>query len=213
VINILFGLIVLIIAWCLIREGLWGAVLLFFEVIVAGLLAMNFFEPLAALMQDNLAFMAGYEDGVALLVVFGLTVFIFREADGMFWPNMVRFPGIVHRAGAVVFGVLTGLAVSGFLLCAFQTLPVPSDFMGYDSERKMVAGVGLDRYWLAFSQRMSQKALGRSEDRAFDPEAAFIDMYKIRRSTGVKSTTASTEEGGEGQPAAPGAAPSGGPTF
>ena len=213
-INVVFGLIILIVAWSLIREGLWGATLIFFEVIVAGLIALNFFEPLAGLVQDNLAFLAGYEDGLVLLLLFGLALFILHEADGALWPNMVRFPGLVHRGGAVVFGVLTGLAVSGFLLCAFQTFPVQTDFLGYDSEQQMVMGMGLDRYWLAFGNRMSRKTMGRGADHVFDPQASFIDMYKIRRAAGVTSTGEEGEgEGAGGSDAPGGQAPPGGGTF
>ena len=188
-----FGLIVFAVAWSLIREGLWGAAIIFFEILIAGLVAMNFFEPLAELLNEYVPFLAGYEDGLTLLVLFGLTLFVLREADGALWPNMVRFPGVVHRAGAAVFGVLSGLAITGFLLCAFQTFPLPAGFMGYDNEKKMVVGLGLDRYWLRFTQQMSQKAFSRGKEHVFDPDAAYIDMYQIRRTIGVAS---SKEEGG-----------------
>lgn len=186
-ITVVFGVIILGTAWSLIREGIWGATLVFLEILIAGLVAMNFFEPLAGLMEDYLAFMAGYEDGVALLLVFGLVLFIFREADGALWPNMVRFPGLLHRAGGAAFGVLSGLALAAFLLCAFQAFPLPTSFMGYNSEEKMVLGLGLDRHWLAFTQRMSRKALRQGDGNTFDPDARFIDMYKLRRALGVKA--------------------------
>ena len=39
--------------YALTSEGLWGAALMFFNVLFAGLIAFNFYEPLAELLVAN----------------------------------------------------------------------------------------------------------------------------------------------------------------
>ena len=103
--------------------------------------------------------------------------------------------------------MLSGLAVAGFLLCAIQTLPLQREFLGYKNEEKMVMGVGLDRYWLYFTQQMSKKAFTRGEDHVFDPEAAYIDMYTLRRAIGAAKAGQEESPAPEGAPPAPGGPP------
>ena len=39
--------------YALMSEGLWGAALMFFNVLFAALISFNFYEPLAQLIVDN----------------------------------------------------------------------------------------------------------------------------------------------------------------
>ena len=39
--------------YALTSEGLWGAALMFFNVLFAGIIAFNFYEPLAALLVEQ----------------------------------------------------------------------------------------------------------------------------------------------------------------
>lgn len=51
-----------VVVWCVSSEGIWGAAQTFLCVLLAGLLAMNFFEPLANLLDGTLGGMKSYSD-------------------------------------------------------------------------------------------------------------------------------------------------------
>jgi colicin V production protein len=176
--------IVAICGWSLVREGLWGASLIFMDCLFAGLLAMNFFEPLAGLIE-NIGFLKSYADLISLCLLFAVFVTIFREIEIRLCPELVRFPNSVHRAGGVVFGLATGWLLAGFILCAVQTVPFyPSLGLGYSIERKSMFGAGVDRQWLAFVHRTSKHTFESDPALVFDEDASYIDRYHVVRNIG-----------------------------
>ena len=52
--------------YALASEGLWGAALMFFNILFAGLIALNFYEPLAAIIAENVEFLSGFADTLVL---------------------------------------------------------------------------------------------------------------------------------------------------
>jgi len=54
-VDILLAAVLGIVTWCVAAEGAWGAAAIFLAVLFSGLLAMNFFEPLADFLQANMA--------------------------------------------------------------------------------------------------------------------------------------------------------------
>src|SRR5262245_51789923 len=64
--------VIAIVAYARVREGLLTAITHLVNVLLAGLLAFNFFEPIAAELQKAFkgSFLDGYEDALALFAVF-----------------------------------------------------------------------------------------------------------------------------------------------
>jgi len=96
------GIIVLLVAgmtYALASEGLWGAALMTFNVLFAGLISLNFYEPLAALIAENVGFLSGFADTLSLLLLFAIGLIGMRIGTEMLAPAMVRFPGPVYFAG------------------------------------------------------------------------------------------------------------------
>src|SRR6202040_4123473 len=100
----------------------------------AGLVAFNFFEPLAELLEGGLAStpLHGYEDAFCLLILFCITLGALRTVTNILANAQISLPQALQRGGGVVFGMLTGYLVMGFLLCAFQTMPWHENFMYFD---------------------------------------------------------------------------------
>src|SRR5437879_3785605 len=94
--SIVLDLIVLALiagmTYALMSEGLWGAALMFFNALFAALIAFNFYEPLAKLLAENVSFLKGFADALCLLVLFTVSLFLFRLATETLAPAMVRFP-------------------------------------------------------------------------------------------------------------------------
>jgi hypothetical protein len=164
--------VMLVVGYAYSVEGLFTAALMCVNVFIAGLVAFNFWEPLAAALEGPLAdtFLAGYEDMLVLVALFGVTLGLLRTVTNAAVNMQIRFPPIVQQLGGLVFGVLTGYLVAGFFLCAIQTLPWHEDFMGFDarcqpgSAGSMRQYLPPDRVWLALMSRAGAYALNRGEE-------------------------------------------------
>src|SRR5437879_5673018 len=126
----------LLVAYAYSREGLFTACTMAINVLLAGLIAFNFWEPLAALLDPMLAgsLLQGYEDAFCLMVLFSVSLGLLRTITNNLASSRVHFEGWVQTAGGTVFGLLTGYLVSGFLLCMLQTLPWHENFMFFEAK-------------------------------------------------------------------------------
>ena len=64
---------------------------MFFNVVFGGLIAFNFYEPLARLI-DSTGIPWGFSDTLSLLSIFCLAVMLLRMTTETLAPAMVRFP-------------------------------------------------------------------------------------------------------------------------
>lgn len=208
----LYALVVLLIVGCaamMMNEGLHSAAIIFVCTVLGGLVAFNYFEPVAGLLERNAPFLDGYGDIIALTVLFAISVTVFRLVTEQLAPTMAEFPDLVHRGGGLVLGAWMGWVVSGIFVCALQTLPLHQGFMGY-KYRDLEGGNAwnADRYWLAFVQRVSEKTFDHDAAKAtFDPQSTFPIRYQLYRrvndegktqltSTAEASRAAGGERGG-----------------
>jgi hypothetical protein len=165
--GVILALIVVAVAWCVAGEGAWGAGLTFLCVLFAGLLAMNFFEFVAGLLDGMGSTVQDYSDVAALVGLFTLFTFLGRLATDNISPTEIEFDARVHNAARWLFGAATGYATMAILLTALHTAPLPRNFIGFSPERaNLFDSLAPDRQWLGFTQHVSEKVL-RSK-RVFD---------------------------------------------
>jgi hypothetical protein len=185
--GLLTVLVMAILAYAFWREGPLTAFAMCCNVLVAGLLAFNLFEPIADLLEPAFAdnFMAGTEDGLALMLVFWPALMLFRWMTNSLASTHMEYPAVLYRGGAVFFGLVAGYLVSGFLLCAFQTLPFQQDFLGFtpyvrgesSGARRVLPP---DLVWLAMMQRLSRGPLstgGEDGPTVFDKNGNYELRY------------------------------------
>ena len=123
-IDLVFSFLILLMTYALAGEGLWGAALMLFNVLFSGLIAFNFYEPLAGLI-DSVGLGWGFSDTLSLLSLFCISLVFFRVTTESLAPvhgplpdahlprrqvalrpgHVARYhvnldPGISHRAGA-----------------------------------------------------------------------------------------------------------------
>ncbi len=169
-------LIMLIVAYAYFREGLFTAALMCLNVFLAGLVTFNFYEPVADLLDALLAgtFLSGYEDLFVLTALFAGILAALRAVTNNMSPSQTEFPGYVQQLGGGLFGLATGYLVSGFLVCALQTLPWHENFMNFqprdETEPPMRTFLPPDRVWLALMRHAGAHAFSWSEDKD-KPEA------------------------------------------
>ncbi|SIN83490.1 hypothetical protein SAMN05444166_1181 [Singulisphaera sp. GP187] len=227
VVNLVIVALIAGLTWALTSEGLWGAVLMFFNVLFGGIIAFNFYEPLAKLL-DGTGIGWGFSDTLCLLALFIIVTFLLRLITESMAPAMVRFPSIVYQLGRLVFGFAGAVVTVAILLVALETAPVHKKILGViDYKTQPPFGMGLDRKWLAFFQYTTGLVFAEhvpgsrdpfreyGDSKVFDPKAEWLLNHQEARPYGTESILedAAGAGGGAAAPAAgaPGAAAPGAP--
>jgi uncharacterized membrane protein required for colicin V production len=163
-----FALLVIIalVTWNVAAEGAWGAAAILLSVIFAGLLAMNFFEPLANLLESFLGSDWSMRlDFISMMLLFVLVVFLLRLMSEKIVPGFIAVHSRLYDVCRFGFALLTGYVTIAFLLAAMHTAPLPREFLGFTPERKNLFGLTApDREWLGFVQYVSEHSMQSSEE-------------------------------------------------
>lgn len=176
-IGLLSVLVILAVGYAYLREGIFTAFVMCCNTLLAGLVAFNFWEPLADMLDPILTgtFLAGYEDAFCLVFLFSLTLGLLRLACNSLAPTEMVYPALIHRSGGFVFGLLTGYLATGFLVCVLQTLPWHENFMYFDGNYDPTApGAAArrilppDRVWLALMHRAGVYPFSYQLDPTYD---------------------------------------------
>jgi hypothetical protein len=223
VIDLIIGFLILLMTYALAGEGLWGAALMFFNVLFGGLIAFNFYEPLAQLI-DSTGIGWGFSDTLSLLGLFCVAVLLLRMTTESLAPAMVRFPTPIYHAGRWFFALATSLVAFSILLLSLHVAPVHKKIFGViDYKYKPPFGLGLDHQWLGFFQYttgaiFAQYGSGTIDPfseygasgstmtpvRVFDPRATWLLIHQEARPYGEASIlgeeagTGGGETGGDG---------------
>ena len=164
-IDFLLIVIIGVVTWCVASEGAGGAAIILLSVLFAGLLAMNFFEPLAVFLERNVSAgtMRYRWDYIALMGLFAGFVGLLRFITSQISPKYIHVHPYLYEAGRWGCGLLTGYITMAFLLAALHTAPMPREFIGFKPERKNLFGiVAPDRQWLGFTQYVTEKVFAKS---------------------------------------------------
>ena len=106
---------------------------------------------------------------------------VFRMLTDQLSHVKVRFLKLADRIGSGVLSLWIGWVMVMFTMTTLHTAPLAKNFMfeGFQSEERMFFGLGPDRDWLAFTQRMSKGAFSGAT--VFDPDSEFMPKYERRR--------------------------------
>jgi hypothetical protein len=167
--SVIIVALTLLLAYALTSEGLWGAALMFFNVLFGGMIAFNFYEPLAA-MLDRTGINWGFSDTLCMLGLFCVSVLLLRMTTETVAPAMVKFPTAVYHAGRLIFGLAGAVVTMAIVLLAFHAAPVHQKVFGvvkYDT--KPPFGMGFDHQWLGFFQYETGAVFARFGAGRLDP--------------------------------------------
>jgi hypothetical protein len=208
IVDVVMVLGILGITYALISEGLWGAALMFFNVLFSTLIAFNFYEPLATLLSGWEA-ASGYADTFCLLAVFIVSLVLLRVVTESLAPAMVRFPAPVYHLGRVAFGLAGAVLTMAFIMVAFHTAPVHKKIFGaVDYKYGPPFKQALDLNWLGFFQFTSGQVFADYDEgyndptgeyghaKVFDPEGRWLIDHQNARPYGKEFVP--EQEGGAG---------------
>jgi hypothetical protein len=209
VIDLIICALILLMTYVISSEGLWGAALVFFNVLFAGIIALNFYEPLAKLLAESAKFMAGYADMLCLSLLFIVALVLLRLTTETLAPAMVRFPTPIYHAGRFLFAIAASMITIGFLIVIAETGPLNKKAFGtIDYNAKPPFHLGLDHQWLGFFQYTTGQVFAEhtgktdpyrtyGDAKVFDPRATWLLNHQEARPYGTESYLGS-EGGGEG---------------
>jgi len=223
-IDILLLIILAAVTYTVAGEGAWGAAMTCISVILAGLLAMNFFEPICNSLMGTDYWWQARLDLVVLVGLFAAAVGGLRAGADYLSPTYIGVHRMVHEGARWGCGLLTGYITMAFLLTALHTAALDREFLGFKAERANFFGLSPDRQWLGFTQWTTERVFCKSPARIFDgpvivlgePGAvpnnvwpSFPIRYATRRERGAGTPVATRPSAA--QPVAPPKA--GGPAF
>jgi hypothetical protein len=197
--NLVLLLIFLMCVAALWFQGLWSNVVTLINLLLAMMLAFNYFEPVAKQLDGLEPSFTYLWDFIALWGLFALSFGLLRLVTDMLSRTRVAFDFWVETVGRSITAVWIAWLFIGFICATMHTAPLGPHPLGFQNTPKSgnFLGMAPDRYWLGFMQSRSRGALSRGEsDRAklspleqdknaqvriFDPESRFILKYYQRR--------------------------------
>jgi hypothetical protein len=221
--DAIIAFLVLGLTYALTSEGLWGAALMFFNVLFGAMIALNFYEPLARLI-DSTGIGWGFSETLCMLLLFSASVMLLRMTAETLAPAQVRFPTPIYHIGRFVFG-LGGAAITlAIIILAFHCAPVHKKiFSAIDYNTSPPFGLGLDHQLLGLFQKetggpFAHYGAGQRDPfgeyggggrlKLFDPKGEWLINHQNSRPYGTETVPASGESGsGEGGKPAGGGAP------
>ncbi len=181
VLAVLTVVLMLAVAYAQLREGILTSFVMFINVLIASVVACNFFEPCADAMADMTtgSFMQGVEDFVILVALFALTLAGLRWLTNNLATTEIEYNATLLRGGAIFFGLVTGYVLSGFFVVALQTLPLHENFMGFEAEITTDPSYAyLHRTGAAAGKTAGQKSTGEGLRRFLPPDRIWLAMMQ-----------------------------------
>jgi uncharacterized membrane protein required for colicin V production len=165
--NLFFLLILAACIGLLYTEGMWSNAIRLVNVVTAALLATNFWEPVAAWLDNWQPSYTYFWDFLALWGLFAALMGVLRLATDLTSLVKVRFLRLADRIGSAVFAVLIGWVMICFTAMTLHTAPLAREPFGgsFQPEARMFLGLAPDRQWLAFAQRASLGQFCREQSR------------------------------------------------
>jgi uncharacterized membrane protein required for colicin V production len=163
-------LIMLTVASAGFREGVFTELTMLVNVILAGLLAFNFFEPLSQWAEPALqgTLLDGVQDFFFLVLVFALSLGILRLITNNLAFYQIDMNPLVRQLGGGIVGLVIGYLASGFLISAMETLPLHHHFLGFQPRSVTESGfrrfMPPDRVWLALMRHAGAYPFAKHPD-------------------------------------------------
>lgn len=165
----------------LVREGLWRALVMFFNVLMAATLATAWHAPLAGLLEGYLPSYTYLLDFLSIWGIFCASLALIREATDRLAPTTIEFPKLVERIGVGIPAFLAGWIMMAFTAATLHTAPVPRNDVQPTPEARMFMGLAPDRKWLSWVRGSSAWGPFSRSAARFDEKADFILRHADRR--------------------------------
>ncbi len=194
VFPLLLFLLFLATALCLLTEGMWSNAIRFINVVFAALLATNFWEPTAKLLESASKDGSYWWDFVSLWVLFSLFVTILQTVTNRISRVKVRFLAIANKVGGIVLACMVAVVLVCFANFTMHTAPLAEKACqgGFPSQSSMSP----DRQWVRFVTLVSGGSLAHFGSTNQFNGPRFNNAYAARRKALEQQVSASKGFGG-----------------
>lgn len=179
-------------------QGLWANAINVVAILLSGLIALNFFEPAATLVESFVPGLTYVFDFLMLWALFALAFGALRGLAEQLDKNWVPFPLPVEMAGRSILALWCGWLMMSFTAFTLQIAPLGAEnpLGAWESPTDPTFfGMNPERQWAAFAHSRSRGALARgkfsdapthpddqeADVEAFDPVGNLIYKYHTRR--------------------------------
>jgi len=165
-------------------QGFWNAVVTLVNLILAMLIATNFYEPICTKLEGMSGDLKSYTyllDFVVLWLLFGISYGILRAITDSLSKKAVDFDLPVELAGRSIFALICGWVMVCFVAFTLQMAPLNTENpLGAwpTPTAKTFGPFSPDRMWLGFVYSRSRQALSGNK---FDDNGDFLVKYHDRR--------------------------------
>lgn len=192
--TLIFIIIFILIAVCCWFSGLWSNILTLINLLMAGLIATNFFEPVTDKLETYAGQFTYILDFPVIWALFVIAFIALRLTTECLSRVRVRFNVWVEMAGRSILSLWVAAVFVSFAMFTLHVSPLPADVIQASPQSSTLIGMSPDYGWLAFAQSRSRGALSRGhfsgdlhpDDanknvQAFDPLGDFPYKYHDRR--------------------------------
>jgi len=177
------------------NEGLWNNAVTLINMTLAGLVATNYFEPLAAWVDGQLPTYTYLWDFLMFWALFAAVFGGMRTVTDLLSKKRVEFKMPVEHTGRVLLAIWVGWLMVCLVCFSIHLAPLPPNPMNAFKTPTSSTFMFLtpDRQWAGFAQQVSRGSLRRSDKmakspydadqgkRVFDPKAELFIKYHARR--------------------------------
>jgi hypothetical protein len=173
----------------MVREGLWNNTITFINILVSGLVAFSFYQPLSIYLDEMLEGEFTYAlDFVTIWGLFVITMLVGRLLTGLASDTRLRFKNPIDPVGGPLVALLASWTLAAFVMATLHTSPMPKDAFGggllrsNDDVASASALMSPDLGWLRFVERVTKAdALGHSGGAGAFSASAFVQIYADHR--------------------------------
>jgi hypothetical protein len=164
-------------------EGMWSNAIRLINAVTAGLLATNYWEPLARTAEkcvgESFTF---FWDFLCFWGLFAVTTVVLQLLTNKVSRVKVRFLNIADRIGSGVFAFAVGWVMVSLITFSLHTAPLCRNFLfeGFKPGEANFLGTAPDNMWLNFAEHTSRGVFSTNPEVAFAGQA-FIENYAKRR--------------------------------
>lgn len=170
----------------MIREGLWSNAITLLCIVLSGLAAFGFYQPLTVWVDEMTDGSYTYLlDIVILWGVYVIAMVVLSGLAGLLSKTRMRFKNPIDPIGGPMVALVAAWIMTSFTMATLHTAPLAKDTLGeklmHDDVASASSLTSPDLWWLRFVERISSPDfLGASASSKFSANS-FVKTYASHR--------------------------------
>jgi len=173
---ILCAIAVILIYYQIFTQGLFSSMIMAVLSLVSAIVALNYHEMLASLLND-LGMARFGPKGVSLLGIFILTLLLLREGTDRLIKGNMHFGLLIDRVASACFALVSSLTITGMIALGLQSLPLPASFLGFDRCGESLSSPDQDKRLLPYGDNFVLGMMNRVSNHCFAGSSSFTQIH------------------------------------